>query len=64
MPKVLDGSAKLDVYDPSAVKSEIAKINQERMQALKSTKIEDRDIKVFNVQSKGQNLRSFLMDLE
>lgn len=54
----------IDVYDPSAVKTEIQKIQEERMRALKQTVVQDRDIKVFNIQYTGTNLKSYLMDLD
>jgi hypothetical protein len=40
-------SGNIDTYDPSAVQSEIEKIQMEREKALKNTKVHDRNAKVF-----------------
>jgi len=55
----------LDSYDPTAVSSEIKKIQDERMKILKTAKVESRDIKVFNASNQtGTQLKQYLMDLE
>ncbi|CDW74691.1 tether containing ubx domain for glut4 [Stylonychia lemnae] len=64
MPVIRDGKDQINFYDPNQVNNEIQKIQNERMKALKSTKVTDRDIKVFNVLSTGTNLKGYLMELD
>lgn len=68
----------IDSYDPSAVQSEIDKIQNERLvslpliyifyiqKMLKQTSVTDRDIKVFNANtsSSTSNLKNYLMELD
>jgi hypothetical protein len=72
-------SGVVDSYDPSAVQSEIDKIQNERLvsnytliyifhiqKMLKQTSVTDRDIKVFNANtsSSTSNLKNYLMELD
>ncbi|TNV72829.1 hypothetical protein FGO68_gene15520 [Halteria grandinella] len=61
----LQDAGNLDSYDPAAVQSEIEKIQQQREKALLATKIQDRDIKVFQISTSGtSNLKNYLMELD
>eukprot|EP00347_Sterkiella_histriomuscorum_P021028 403335539 len=64
LPVQTDPNAQINFYDPSQVTGEIQKIQQERQKAMNQAQVVDRDIKVFNAQSKGTNLKHYLMELD